>query len=70
MHEGLGEAIERQRVALDLDARGRGLVADKASEPELGREAVHEGPEAHALHRAFNQQLAPHTSLNEHTNIS
>ena len=55
------EAVDRALAALDLDEHAALVVEDEAREVELGREAVHERAEAHALDRALDPGAdAPH----------
>jgi hypothetical protein len=50
---------DRRAVALDLDHHAAPVVAHEAVEPQFGRQSVHEGPEADALHDALDADPHP-----------
>jgi len=57
--EGIERGWLRVRVYLDVGA----LVAHGAGYAQTRRDAVDEGPEAHALHDAVDAEPTPHTSI-------
>ena len=56
-----GKALERAPITLDLDDHGARRVADRAAEPETGREVPDERTEAHPLNHTMHCEPQPLT---------
>ena len=61
--QALLEALQRLHRALHLDGHALRVVEHPAGQAQLLRQAIDEGPEAHALHGAAHADRAPFDGL-------